>query len=153
MRRPIIFVLLAGFAALVAALVVYSALKKREHDADLARAQTVYIVVAAHDLTIGSKLDQTSTKMARWSKDSQPPGAFTDAGSVTGQYTKTGFVENEPIVADRLFSGIKNAGVLPLLIPNGWRAMSVPVDEVSDISGFVLPHTHVDIVVTVGAYS
>ena len=150
MRRPIIFVLLAGFAALVAALVVYSALKKREQQVKDAMAQSVNIVVASHDLTIGSKLDQNSTKMTRWSRDSVPPGAFTDPGSVMGQYTKTGFVENEPIVADRLFSGIKNAGVLPLLVPNGMRAMSVPVDEVADISGFVLPHTHVDILVTVG---
>ena len=150
MRRPIIFVLLAGFAALVAALVVYSALKKRERQVQEAMAQSVNIVVASHDLTIGSKLDQNSTKMTRWSRDSVPPGAFTDPGSVMGQYTKTGFVENEPIVADRLFSGIKNAGVLPLLVPNGMRAMSVPVDEVSDISGFVLPHTHVDILVTLG---
>jgi pilus assembly protein CpaB len=150
MRRPVIFVLLAGFAALVAALVVYSALKKRELQVKEAMAQSVNIVVASHDLTIGSKLDQNSTKMTRWSRDSLPPGAFTDPGSVMGQYTKTGFVENEPIVADRLFSGIKNAGVLPLLIPNGMRAMSVPVDEVSDISGFVLPHTHVDILVTLG---
>jgi pilus assembly protein CpaB len=150
MRRPIIFVLLAGFAALVAALVVYSALKKREAEVEAARVLSVPIVVASHDLTIGSKLDQNSTKMTRWSRDSVPPGAFTDPGSVMGQYTKTGFVENEPIVADRLFSGIKNAGVLPLLVPNGMRAMSVPVDEVADISGFVLPHTHVDILVTVG---
>jgi pilus assembly protein CpaB len=150
MRRPIIFVLLAGFAALVAALVVYSALKKRERQVQEAMVQSVNIVVASHDLTIGSKLDQNSTKMTRWSRDSVPPGAFTDPGSVMGQYTKTGFVENEPIVADRLFSGIKNAGVLPLLVPNGMRAMSVPVDEVSDISGFVLPHTHVDILVTLG---
>jgi len=150
MRRPVIFVLLAGFAALVAALIVYSALKKRERQVQEAMAQSVNIVVASHDLTIGSKLDQNSTKMTRWSRDSVPPGAFTDPGSVMGQYTKTGFVENEPIVADRLFSGIKNAGVLPLLIPNGMRAMSVPVDEVADISGFVLPHTHVDILVTVG---
>ncbi len=150
MRRPIIFVLLAGFAALVAALVVYSALKQRERATQLALVQSVNIVVASHDLTIGSKLDQNSTKMTRWSRDSVPPGAFTDPGSVMGQYTKTGFVENEPIVADRLFSGIKNAGVLPLLVPNGMRAMSVPVDEVADISGFVLPHTHVDILVTVG---
>jgi len=150
MRRPVIFVLLAGSAALVAALVVYSALKKREQMYKDAIAQSVDIVVAAHYLTIGSKLDQTSTKLTKWSKASVPPGAFTDAGSVMGQYTKTGFVENEPIVADRLFSGKMNAGPLPLLITNGMRAMSVPVDEVADISGFVLPHTHVDILVTVG---
>ena len=58
-------------------------------------------------------------------------------------------MENEPIVADRLFSGVKTAGMLPLLIPAGMRAMSFPVDEVSDIAGFVLPGAHVDILVAI----
>jgi len=62
---------------------------------------------------------------------------------------KTPFVENEPIVGDRLFTGVKTAGMLPLLIPAGMRAMSVPVDEVSDIAGFVLPGAHVDILVAI----
>ena len=149
MRRPIIFVLLAGFAALVAALVVYSALKKREQQVQEAMLKSVEIVVAAKDVGIGSKLDPSSVKMVRWSRDSIPPGAFTDTGAVMNQFTKTGFVQNEPIVADRLFTGEKNAGVLPLLIPPGMRALSVPVDEVSDIAGFVLPHTRVDVLVAV----
>ena len=149
MRRPIVFVLLAGVAALVAAIVVYSALKKREAQIDEAKVQSVNVLVAARDLPIGTKLDGSSVKLVRWSKNDQPPGAFNDAGAVMNQYTKTGFVQNEPIVADRLFGGDKNAGVLPLLIPNGMRAVSVPVDEVADISGFVLPHSRVDLVVSI----
>jgi pilus assembly protein CpaB len=149
MRRPIIFVLLAGFAALVAAMVVYSALKKREAEVQQAKLQSVEIVVAAHALGIGTKLDASSVRSTRWSRDSMPPGAFTDPSAVIGKYTKNSFVENQPIVADWLFSGDKNAGVLPLLIPTGMRALSVPVDEVSDIAGFVLPHAHVDVLVTV----
>ena len=105
MRRPIIL-LLAGLAALVAALLVYPALKKPQRETfrgmGPTRNASVEIVVAAHDLTIGSKLDQNSIKRTRWSRDSIPPGAFTDPGSVMGQYTKTGFVENEPIVVGRL---------------------------------------------------
>jgi pilus assembly protein CpaB len=141
--------MLAGVAALVAALVVYSALKKREREVQEAMAQSVNLVVAAHDLHIGSQLDPTAVKLARWSRDSMPPGAFTDISAVSGKYVKTPFVQNEPIVADRLFSGVKNAGMLPLLIPAGMRAMSVPVDEVSDIAGFVLPGAHVDIMVSI----
>jgi pilus assembly protein CpaB len=148
MRRPIIFVLLAGFAALVAALVVYSALKRREAEVQQAMAQSVELVVASHDLTIGTKLSPKDVRLVRWSRDSMPPGSFTDQASIMGQYTKSGFVENEPIVADRLFTGEKNAGVLPLLIPQGMRAVSVPVDEISDIAGFVLPHTHVDVLIS-----
>jgi pilus assembly protein CpaB len=149
MRRPIIFVLLAGLAALVAALVVYSALKKRESEVQQAKVQSVDIVVAAHALGVGTKLDPGSVKTARWSRDSLPPGAFTDPSAVMNKYTKASIVENQPIVADWLFSGEKNAGVLPLLIPTGMRALSVPVDEVSDIVGFVLPHAHVDVLVSV----
>ena len=151
MRRPVIFVLLAGFAALIAALVVYSALKRREAEVQQARVQSVNIVVAAKDLTIGTKLGPDSVKLVRWSRDSMPPGAFTDPGAVVNQFAKTNFVENEPIVGDRLFGGDKNAGVLPLLIPTGMRALSVPVDEVSDISGFVLPHARVDVVVSLSS--
>jgi pilus assembly protein CpaB len=151
MRRPIIFVLLAGFAALVAAMVVYSALKKREAEVQQAKLQSVDIVVAAHPLGIGTKLDATSVRTARWSRDSLPPGAFTDPSAVINKYTKNSFVENQPIVDSWLFSGDKNAGVLPLLIPTGMRALSVPVDEVSDIAGFVLPHAHVDVLVTVAS--
>lgn len=149
MRRSLLFMMLAG----VAALVVYSALKKREREVQQATAQSVNIVVATQDLHIGAQIDPTAVKLVRWSRDSIPPGAFTDIAAVTGKYVKTPFVENEPIVGDRLFSGAKTAGMLPLLIPAGMRAMSVPVDEVSDISGFVLPGAHVDILVAISDQS
>jgi pilus assembly protein CpaB len=149
MRRPFVFVSLALFLALVVAMVVYSALKKREAEVQAARLQSVDIIVAARELGIGNKIDENAVKTVRWSRDSLPPGAFTDASGVLGKYTKSSFVENEPIVADRLFTGDKNAGVMPLLIPPGMRALSVPVDEVSDIAGFVLPHAHVDVLVSV----
>ena len=148
MRRPTIFVLLAVIAASFAAVVVYSALKRREAQVQQAMAQSINIVVAAHDLPLGSRIEPGSLKSVRWSRDSLPPGAITDPAAVIGQYTKSGFIENEPIVLSRLFGGDKNAGVLPLLIPDGMRAMSVPVDEVSDIAGFVLPHTRVDVLVS-----
>jgi Flp pilus assembly protein CpaB len=109
MRRPIIFV--AGFAALV----VYSTLLRRERETIGSRCEmncSVDIVVAAHDLTIGSKLDQNSTKTTLWSHDSVPPGAFNEPASVWGLYTKTGVVENEPIVADRLTKA-PNSAKLP----------------------------------------
>jgi pilus assembly protein CpaB len=153
MRRSLLFMMLAGVAALVAALVVYSALKKREQEVQEAMAQSVNIVVATHDLHIGSQIDPGSVKLTRWSRDSVPPGAFTDTAAVVGKYAKTPFVENEPIIGDRLFSGVKTAGMLPLLIPAGMRAMSVPVDEVSDIAGFVLPGAHIDILVSIADQS
>jgi pilus assembly protein CpaB len=149
MRRPIVFVLLAGLGAVMAAIVVFSALRNRESEVQRAMAHTVEIVVAARDIPIGTKLPPDALKLVRWSRDDVPQGAFSDLHALAGSFAKSEFVANEPVVASELYMGEKAAGVMPLLIPAGMRAMSVPVDEVADIAGFVAPHTHVDILVAI----
>ena len=89
--------------------------------------------------------------MVRWPRDAMPPGASTDSKAFVGDVVKVAFVENEPLVASKLFLGEKTSGVLPLLIPPGMRAMSVPVDEVGDIAGFVLPQARVDVLVALAS--
>jgi pilus assembly protein CpaB len=149
MRRPMVFVLLAGLAAMLASVMVYSALKRREADVQRAMAHNVQVVVASMDLPLGSRIELGEVKMTRWSADSIPEGSYTDPKQVIGSYVKNSLVANEPIVQAKLFTGDKTAGVMPLLIPFGMRAVSVPVDEVSDIAGFVLPHTRVDVLVAI----
>jgi pilus assembly protein CpaB len=128
---------------------VYSALKRREADVQRAMAHNVQVVVASMDLPLGSRIELGEVKMTRWSADSIPEGSYTDPKQVIGSYVKNSLVANEPIVQAKLFTGDKTAGVMPLLIPFGMRAVSVPVDEVSDIAGFVLPHTRVDVLVAI----
>jgi pilus assembly protein CpaB len=149
MRRPFGFFLVSGVAAMLAALVVYSALKQREAAIQRAMVQNVQILVAAKDLRLGAKIEPGSVKMVRWSREALPPGALSSPDSVIGSFVKASFVTNEPIVADKLFMGEKNAGIMPMLIPPGMRAMSVAVDEVSDIAGFIFPHSRVDVLVAV----
>jgi pilus assembly protein CpaB len=149
MRRPIVFVVLAAMGAVLAAIVVFSAIRKRESEVQRAMAHTVEVVVAANDIPVGTKLDPSSVKLIRWARDGVPQGAFTDPNAVAGSFAKSEFVANEPVVASKLFMGQMTSGVMPLLIPAGMRAMSMPVDEVSDIAGFVAPHTRVDILVAV----
>jgi pilus assembly protein CpaB len=151
MKRPVMFVALAGLAAMLASVVVYSALRRRDAAVRAAMVKTVHIVVAAYDLPLGDKINAGQLKLARWSADSVPEGAFSNPSQVVGAFVRSQFVANEPIVAGKLFIGQKTAGVMPLLIPPGMRAVSVPVDEVSDIAGFVLPHTHVDVLVSLTA--
>jgi pilus assembly protein CpaB len=149
MRRPIVFVILAAMGAMLAAIVVFSALRKRESEVQRALARTVEIAVASSDIPVGAKLEPAQVKLVRWSRESVPQGAFTDPQAIAGSFAKSEFVANEPIVASKLFIGEETSGVMPLLIPAGMRAMSVPVDEVSDIAGFVAPHTRVDVLVAV----
>jgi pilus assembly protein CpaB len=143
-----VFVLLAGLAAMVASVMVYSALKSREAQVQQAMAHNVQVVVAAYDLPLGTKIDLGEVKLTRWSADSIPDGAYTDPKQVIGSFVKNSLVANEPVVRSKLFSGDKTAGVMPMLIPFGMRAVSVQVDEVSDVAGFVLPHSRVDVLVS-----
>lgn len=149
MKRPIVFVILAGMGAVLAAIVVFSAISKRESEVQRAMAHTVEVVVAAKDIPLGAKLEPDAVKLVRWAREGVPQGAFTDPQAVAGSFAKSQFVANEPVVASKLFMGEKTSGVMPLLIPAGMRAMSVPVDEVADLAGFVAPHTRVDILVAV----
>jgi pilus assembly protein CpaB len=141
--------MLAGMGAVLAAIVVFSAIRKRESEVQRAMAHTVEVVVAAKDIPLGEKLEPDEVKLVRWARDGVPEGAFTDPQAVAGSFARGEFMANEPVVSSKLFMGEKTSGVMPLLIPAGMRAMSVPVDEVADISGFVAPHTRVDILVAV----
>lgn len=149
MRRPTIFLMLAVVAAFLAAVVVFSALRTREAQMEKAMAQTLDIVVASRDLGLGDRLDLGDVKLARWPRDSIPEGAFTDPAAVVNSYAKIELVPGQPIVRRNLVGGEKVAGVMPLVIPPGMRAMSVPVDEVGDIAGFVKPHTRIDVLVSI----
>ena len=63
MRRPMIFVLLAGLAAMLASVMVYSALKRREADVQRAMAHNVQVVVASMDLPLGSRVELLVAKI------------------------------------------------------------------------------------------
>lgn len=141
--------MLAVVAAFLAAVVVFSALRNREAQMQKAIAQTVDIVVARNDVQLGQKLDAMDLRLARWSRDSMPRGAFTDPSAVTNSYARTVLLAGQPIVQNNIVRADQVSGVMPLIIPPGMRAMSVPVDEVADIAGFVKPHTRVDVLVSV----
>jgi pilus assembly protein CpaB len=149
MSRRLIFFLFTIVLALVLALMVRSALKSKEAKIQALRQSTVYIVVAAHALSPGNTVDTTALKLVAWPRDLMPPGAFTSLEAVTGKVVKNSLSVDQPLVAAALLAPEKTGGVLPLLIPEGMRAMSIAVDDVSDMAGFVLPHSRVDVLVSV----
>lgn len=138
-------------AAVLAAIVVFSALKNREAQVQVALAQTEDIVVAARDVRLGEKLSAPDLKLVRWSRQSVPEGAFTDPAMLGNSYVRTELVAGQPLVQRNIITADNVPGVMPMIIPAGMRAMSVAVDEVGDISGFVKPRTHVDVLVSVVA--
>jgi len=106
------------------------------------------VVVAATDLQIGASLDDHAVRVVEWPATAMPKDAISDPKDVVGRGLIMPVLENEPILPTTLASKDAGAG-LPPAIPPGLRALSVRVNEVIGVAGYVLPGTHVDVVATV----
>jgi len=103
------------------------------------------IVVAARDLEIGTPLSEQTLTLAQWPKANVPHGAFEDIRQVEGRVAVSRMTAGQPLRAAELAAPGSGAGLVAL-IPEGKRAMSIRVDEVIGVGGFILPNTYVDVI-------
>jgi len=106
------------------------------------------VVVAAADLQMGAELRRDDLRVIQWPANAAPHGAFSSAEELVGRGLVLPVIQNEPILPMKLASKEAGAG-LPPVIPKGLRAVSVRVNEVIGVAGYVLPGTRVDVVATV----
>ena len=109
---------------------------------------TKSVVVAAADLDVGADLTRDDVRVIEWPANAAPAGAFGDPKDVIGRGLIMPVIQNEPIMPMKLASKDAGAG-LPPAIPPGLRAVSVRVNEVIGVAGYVLPGTHVDVLAVV----
>jgi pilus assembly protein CpaB len=108
----------------------------------------VRLAVAARDLPLGSVLAAEDIRLVDWPGEVLPIGYAGSAEELVGRGVLAEFRTNEPILAEKL-ADRDGGGGLPILIPHGMRAVSVRVDEVIQVAGFVTAGTRVDVLVTV----
>jgi pilus assembly protein CpaB len=92
-------------------------------------------------------LKKEDLTVVNFPKGQAPEGAFERPQDVIGRGVIMPIVKNEPILPAKLASKEAGAG-LPPIIPEGMRAVSVRVNEVIGVAGYVLPGTHVDVLTT-----
>jgi pilus assembly protein CpaB len=109
---------------------------------------TKTVVVAARDLDVGADLTRDDIRVIDWPANAAPAGAFGDPKDVVGRGLIMPVIQNEPILPVKLADKEAGAG-LPPAIPPGLRAVSVRVNEVIGVAGYVLPGTHVDVLAVV----
>jgi pilus assembly protein CpaB len=105
------------------------------------------VVVANGELSLGRELQRDDLKTIDWPASAVPAEAFEDPAALTGRGLIASVVNNEPILPGKLASKEAGSG-LPPIIPAGKRALSVRVNEVIGVAGYVLPGTRVDVVAT-----
>ena len=107
----------------------------------------VQVMVAASDLQVGARVEERDIKVISIPAADMPPGAPRKKADVVGHGVIIPISKGEFILPNRLAG--ENAGSgLPALIPPGMRAVSVRVNEVVSVAGFVTPGTRVDVLLT-----
>ncbi len=143
-NRLLMIGLIALALAFLVSTTVYSKLKGNAQPGPVAGAD---VVVAAKDLTVGSKITNDSLKMVRMPEAAIPPSAIRQKTEVLERGVVLPIATGEFILPSKLAADKAGSG-LPSLIPPGMRAVSVRVNEVVSVAGFVLPGTRVDVLLT-----
>jgi pilus assembly protein CpaB len=150
MQRPgMIFLLSIVLGALFSAL-VYRFLNEQQQALDQARSAasgaTVDVVVANAPIPVGTRIDAGQLRVARWPVDLKPEDAIDSIEEANGSIARASVARNQPLQRPLLVP--KGAGLLPLLITDGMRGISVKVDSVTGVSGFITPNSRVDVLVS-----
>lgn len=106
------------------------------------------VVVAKAEIPLGAKITVDQLGLAPIPNASAPVGAFRKLEEVVGRVAVTPIGIREPITNLKLAPEGVGAG-LPAVIPEGYRAMTVKVDDVVGVSGFVMPGSYVDVVAVI----
>jgi pilus assembly protein CpaB len=105
------------------------------------------VVVAAANLQLGAELKKDDLQVMQFPAGKAPEGTFAKPEEVLGRGLIVPIVKNEPILRGKLASKEAGSG-LPPVIPEGMRAISVRVNEVVGVAGYVLPGNRVDVLAT-----
>ncbi|HJX91172.1 MAG TPA: Flp pilus assembly protein CpaB [Pyrinomonadaceae bacterium] len=106
------------------------------------------VVVAKTEIPLGAKIVAEQLSFAPIPNGSTPEGVFRKMEEVVGRVAVTPIGVREPITNMKLAPEGVGAG-LTAVIPEGYRAMTVKVDDVVGVSGFVMPGSYVDVVAVI----
>jgi pilus assembly protein CpaB len=112
------------------------------------------IVVAARDLKYGDKLDGLALKLVAWSGDSAPKGAFLTKEAALGpsgsRVVLASVAENEPVLEQKLL-GTGSLNAMSARLTENMKAVTIRVNDVAGVAGFVQPEDRVDVFLTYGS--
>jgi pilus assembly protein CpaB len=141
--------MITGLAIAVAIAFLFSVYVYRtiQRITNVRPAAMTQIVVADRPIQLGTRLDTTNLRVISWPADEAIAGSFMRVEDCAGRALLTNLAGNEPVLESKLAPKEAGAG-LPATIPEGMRAVSVAVNEVNGVAGFVIPGTMVDVLVT-----
>jgi pilus assembly protein CpaB len=109
-------------------------------------AKSQYVAAAAN-MEAGQAIKAENLRLVEWPTSVPLPGAFNTPQPLIGRIVLYPLAAGEPILERQLANPGSGTG-LTVKIPDGMRAISLRSDEVVGVAGFLLPGTHLDVLVT-----
>src|SRR2546427_2615044 len=107
----------------------------------------ITVAAAAHDLAIGKRIQADDLKLVTLDRKDLPRGVFVKTTDVVDRAVAVPIVAGEIVLNGKLAPKGSGEGLTALIEP-GMRAVSVQVNEISGVSGFIQPGTRVDVLFT-----
>jgi len=148
MRRRLVIVLaFASLIGLLASYLVYRVVATVQ--AGVKPDSTSEVVVAAVNMGMAETITSKHVKIVAWPKASVPAGAVTSMASAEGRVVRSSIIAGEPLIEGKLAPNLAGkGGLMPMLVAEGQRAVTIKVDDATRETGFILPNSRVDILVS-----
>jgi pilus assembly protein CpaB len=143
-RRGLILILLSMVMAAGAAWVANTWVNGQLVSQASAQPNVHRVVAAALAIPFATKVEGRHLKYIEVPMDVMPTGAFTDLEQVQGKVSMTAIARGEILVEER-FASHDRGSTLAALIDENMRAITVRVDDVVGVAGFLLPGNTVDV--------
>lgn len=152
-------IVMTGFAVVFGLLAVFIAqiwlnnqasLRAKDMQSSKTEQATKTIVVAKQPLRFATELNASMLKEVAWTADAVPAGAFAKIGDILAggrRVVLAAIEENEPVLSLKI-TGAGQRATLSALVKPGMKAVTIRVNDVEGVGGFVLPGDHVDVVLT-----
>src|SRR5262245_55199813 len=143
-KRPFLFLSLSVALGLAA---VYAQRHFAAKSVAVEAETLASVVIARGDLAVGEALDPRQLDVVGWPQAHLPSGAVADPQALAGRILKRPMISGEPILESALLPSGTTGG-LPAVIEVNHRAVSVKVDQVIGVAGFIKPGSRVDVLTT-----
>ncbi|MFK8067847.1 MAG: Flp pilus assembly protein CpaB [Gammaproteobacteria bacterium] len=105
------------------------------------------VIVAALEIPFGQKVEASHLKTIQWPGEIMPEGIFNDPATIVGKIANTKIMQNELVLNSRVVDEV-GGSVLAAIVSPKMRAVTIRVNDVLGVAGFLLPGNQVDVLAT-----
>lgn len=144
------WVVAAGVVSILLGLMVYFAMSgDDEKAAEKPQTNLVQVVAAKQDIPERTVVKEDMLKVVEVPSELVPEGAFRDVADAVDHPTSTAIQQGDIMTSRKVYVDIRMAGFTGI-IPPDCRAVTIPINDVTGVSGFAHPGDYVDIMVITG---